>query len=175
MHVSDLNSIVKIAEPPRCVSLFLSISVPLTSIELISANIFQIWSILGTYANQSFVFVFLFVCFFLSNMTDVDLSVNAFANILVGDIVSSGSFLGTEAFEEVEEKSAFDCVMRCVKTSGCRTIDYKRRGNDCFLNSKSRREVGLINSDDYVHYDVIYHTQKSEEADFGPFEIDMVS
>lgn len=148
-------------------SLFLSISVPLTSIELISANIFQIWYNLGTYANQSL--------FFLSNITDVDLSVNTFANILVGDIVSSGSFLGTEAFEEVEEKSAFDCVMRCVKTSGCRTIDYKRRGNDCFLNSKSRREVGLINSDDYIHYDVVYHTQKSEKADFGPVDIDMVS
>ena len=81
---------------------------------------------------------------------------NAFANTLVGDIVSSGSFLDTEAFEDFEEKSAFDCVMRCVKTSGCRTIDYKRRGNrdNCFLNSNSRREVGLTTNDDYIHYDI---------------------
>ena len=113
----------------------------------------------------------------MSNKTGVNLSVNAFANTLVGDIVSSGSFLDTEAFEEVEEKSAFDCVMRCVKTSGCRTIDYKRRGNrdNCFLNSNSRREVGLITNDDYIHYDVVYHTQKSEEADFGPVDSVMVS
>lgn len=113
----------------------------------------------------------------MSNITDVDLSVNAFANILVGDIVSSGSFLDTAAFEEVEENSAFYCVMRCVKTSGCRTIDYKRRGDgdNCFLNSKSRREVGLITNDDYIHYDVVYQTQKSEEADFGPVDINMVS
>lgn len=127
------------------------------------------------------IFFFLMFCFvlfsFWSNITGVDLSVNAFANTLVGDIVSSGSFLDTEAFEEVEEKSAFDCVMRCVKTSGCRTIDYKRRGNgdNCFLNSNSRREVGLITNDDYIHYDVVYHTQKSEEADFGPVDSVMVS
>ena len=121
-----------------------------------------------------FCFVFLF---FWSYITGVDLSVNAFSNVLVGDIVSSGSFLDTEAFEEVEEKSAFDCVMRCVKTSGCRTIDYKRGGNrdNCFLNSNSRREVGLITNDDYIHYDVVYHTQNSEEADFGPVDNVMVS
>ena len=151
------------------------------SIELISANIFQIWSNLGTYANHNFfcflMFCFVLFCFFWSYITGVDLSVNAFSNVLVGDIVSSGSFLDTEAFEEVEEKSAFDCVMRCVKTSGCRTIDYKRRGNrdNCFLNSNSRREVGLITNDDYIHYDVVYHTQNSEEADFGPVDNVMVS
>ena len=136
----------------------------------------------GDLCQSQFFFVFwcfvlFFFLFFWSYITGVDLSVNAFSNVLVGDIVSSGSFLDTEAFEEVEEKSAFDCVMRCVKTSGCRTIDYKRRGNrdNCFLNSNSRREVGLITNDDYIHYDVVYHTQNSEEADFGPVDNVMVS
>ena len=74
----------------------------------------------------------------------------------------------------------FNCVQRCVETLNCKSINYRRRGvgNNCFLNSKNRREAGeaaMTHNDNFIHYDIDYHTQTSEEAEFGPAGINMVS
>jgi len=90
-----------------------------------------------------------------------------------------GSFLGTETIEIVMEESVFDCVHRCVNTPNCKSINYRRKGsgNNCYLNKKNRREESeeaMITDDNFIHYDVDYHTQRSEEPEFGTTNIHMV-
>lgn len=91
-----------------------------------------------------------------------------------------GTFLRTEHDAE-QESSIFACVQRCVAKSGCKSINYKRQGgggHNCFLNKKNRREAGeaAIETDkNFVHYDIDYHVQRSEEPEFGTADINVVS
>ncbi|XP_078362764.1 uncharacterized protein LOC144646924 isoform X4 [Oculina patagonica] len=87
------------------------------------------------------------------------------------------TFLDTDR-DIVSEGSVFACVKRCAETSGCKSINYKKQGagNNCHLNKKNRREAGeaaVETNDNFVHYTIDYHTQRSEEPEFGTTNIDM--
>jgi len=99
-------------------------------------------------------------------------------NLVPVFVSEMGSFLGTETIEIVMEESVFDCVHRCVNTPNCKSINYRRKGsgNNCYLNKKNRREESeeaMITDDNFIHYDVDYHTQRSEEPEFGTTNIHM--
>lgn len=93
---------------------------------------------------------------------------------------SVDTFLRTDN-EIVQESSLFACVKRCAAvTSGCKSINYKKQGagNNCYLNKKNRREAGeaaVETDNNYVHYDIDYHIQRSEKPEFGTTNINMVS
>ena len=80
----------------------------------------------------------------------------------------------------MNESSVFECAKRCSVTSGCKSINYKKEGaeNNCYLNKKNRREAGeaavQVNSN-FVHYDMDYHFQRSQKAEFGTTNINLVS
>ena len=95
------------------------------------------------------------------------------------DLSAIGTFLRTD-HEEAQESSVFACVKRCVSASDCKSINYKTQGsgNNCFLNKKSRKEAGetaIEANQDFVYYNIDYHTQRSEEPEFGTSNINMVS
>lgn len=90
-----------------------------------------------------------------------------------------GTFLRTD-HEEAQESSVFACVKRCVSASDCKSINYKKQGNgnNCFLNKKNRIEAGeaaIEANEDFVYYNIDYHTQRSEKPEYGISNIDMVS
>lgn len=71
-------------------------------------------------------------------------------------------------------------MKRCVATSDCKSINYKKQGegNNCFLNKKNRKEAGeaaIEANENFVYYNIDYHTQRSEEPEFGTANINMVS
>ncbi|PFX25638.1 Protocadherin Fat 3 [Stylophora pistillata] len=74
--------------------------------------------------------------------------------------------------EEEKASSVFECVTRCLSTFDCKSINYKKSSSEdnCFLNKMNRREAGeaAIKTDkEFEHYDLSYHIQRSEEAEFG--------
>ena len=89
------------------------------------------------------------------------------------------TFLRT-VHEKAQESSVFACVKRCVSASDCKSINYKKQGggNNCFLNKKNRKEAGeaaIEVNQNFVYYNIDYHTQRSEEPEFGTSNINMVS
>lgn len=67
-----------------------------------------------------------------------------------------------------------------MSASDCKSINYKKQGNgnNCFLNKKNRKEAGeaaIEANEDFVYYNIDYHTQRSEKPEFGISNIDMVS
>lgn len=67
-----------------------------------------------------------------------------------------------------------------MATSDCKSINYKKKGegNNCFLNKKNRKEAGeaaIEANENFVYYNIDYHTQRSEEPEFGTANINMVS
>lgn len=67
-----------------------------------------------------------------------------------------------------------------MSASDCKSINYKKQGggNNCFLNRKNRKEAGeaaIEANQDFVYYNIDYHTQRSEEPEFGTSNINMVS
>ncbi|XP_078355675.1 uncharacterized protein LOC144640382 [Oculina patagonica] len=98
-------------------------------------------------------------------------------NLVPMFISEINTFLETDR-DIVSEGSVFACVKRCAETSGCKSINYKKQGagNNCYLNKKNRREAGeaaVETNNNFVHYDIDYHTQRSEEPEYGTTNIDM--
>ena len=67
-----------------------------------------------------------------------------------------------------------------MSVSDCKSINYKKQGggNNCFLNKKNRKEAGeeaIQANEDFVYYNIDYHTQRSEEPEFGTANVNMVS
>ena len=67
-----------------------------------------------------------------------------------------------------------------MSASDCKSINYKKQGggNNCFLNKKNRKEAGeeaIQANEDFVYYNIDYHTQRSEEPEFGTANANMVS